>query len=72
MDQYGVLHDGKDPHLPAIKAVARMAANDKKILILSNSSRSKSLRAILPRSAAEPSCRLCHLAANVVSTNFSL
>lgn len=39
LDQFGVLHDGKQPYPHAIAAVTRLHAAGKQILVLSNSSR---------------------------------
>jgi ribonucleotide monophosphatase NagD (HAD superfamily) len=39
MDQFGVLHDGKQPYPAAIQAVERLASEGVKVYILSNSSR---------------------------------
>jgi len=39
LDQFGVLHDGKQPYPQAVAAVGRLAAAGKQILVLSNSSR---------------------------------
>ena len=55
MDQYGVLHDGKKPHPSAIQTISRMASGDQRVLILSNSSRSKKSPYVLP----DPSTLLC-------------
>ena len=39
VDQWGVLHDGHAAHEPAINAMHQLKSRDKKLLILSNSSR---------------------------------
>jgi hypothetical protein len=39
LDQFGVLHDGKVAFPAAIEAVKQLAADSKKVFILSNSSR---------------------------------
>ena len=46
LDQFGVLHDGQKPYSGSIEAVKALAESGRKILIISNSSRS-----------APPSCR---------------
>lgn len=39
LDQFGVLHDGKNAYPDAIEAVSKLARQGRKIVILSNSSR---------------------------------
>jgi Haloacid dehalogenase-like hydrolase len=39
LDQFGVLHDGRQPYPHAIEAVSRLAAAGKHIVVVSNSSR---------------------------------
>lgn len=41
LDQFGVLHDGRDPYKGAIEAVQYLADRGMKLLIISNSSRRK-------------------------------
>ena len=40
LDQFGVLHDGQKPYPGSIEAVKALAESGRKILIISNSSRS--------------------------------
>ena len=47
LDQFGVLHDGQKPYPGAIEAVKTLAESGRKVLIISNSSRS-----------APPSCNM--------------
>jgi ribonucleotide monophosphatase NagD (HAD superfamily) len=39
LDQYGVLHDGRQAYPGAVAAVEALAASGRKLLIISNSSR---------------------------------
>ncbi len=40
LDQFGVLHDGQKPYPGSIEAVKALADSERRILIISNSSRS--------------------------------
>tara|TARA_Y100000590_G_scaffold421276_1_gene524774 strand:+ start:1956 stop:2837 length:882 start_codon:yes stop_codon:yes gene_type:complete len=41
LDQWGVIHDGKKGYIPAIKCVDKLIKKNKKIIIISNSSKRK-------------------------------
>lgn len=60
LDQFGVLHDGQKPYPGSVEAVKAMAETGRKILIISNSSRSAPFLPLYPVQETQccPACGL--------------